>query len=74
MFWRVLNAADFGLPQNRQRLFIVGLKPHLALTLWQWPTGTHATLPLLKELLGDQYWENHEVSRKVKGARTRWDR
>lgn len=26
MSWRVLNAADFGVPQNRRRLFAVGLK------------------------------------------------
>ncbi len=24
--WRLLNAADFGLPQNRQRVFIVGVR------------------------------------------------
>ncbi len=24
--WRVLNTADFGLPQNRPRLYIIGIK------------------------------------------------
>ena len=24
--WRVLNAADFGLPQNRPRLYIIAIK------------------------------------------------
>ncbi|HEY1599601.1 MAG TPA: DNA cytosine methyltransferase [Pirellulales bacterium] len=30
--WRLLNAADFGLPQNRQRVFIVGVKLKKRLT------------------------------------------
>lgn len=65
VFWRLLNAADFGLAQNRHRLFIVGLKPHLA-TSWRWPTATHDNLPLLRALLADEYWEEHEVARAVK--------
>ena len=32
--WRVLNAADYGVPQIRQRLFIVGLQAGS----FQWPT------------------------------------
>lgn len=35
--WRVLHAADFGVAQRRQRLFIVGTR-----TLgFEWPTPTH---------------------------------
>ncbi|MFM7985237.1 MAG: DNA cytosine methyltransferase [Candidatus Fonsibacter sp.] len=26
VFWRVLNTADFGLPQNRPRLYIIGMQ------------------------------------------------
>lgn len=37
--WRVLNAADFGVPQTRQRLFIVGRCDGLAV---RWPEPTHA--------------------------------
>ena len=36
--WRVLQAADFGVPQNRQRLFIVGTRPGCS---FAWPTPTH---------------------------------
>ncbi|MCD4726242.1 MAG: DNA cytosine methyltransferase [Pirellulales bacterium] len=28
--WRLLNAVHFGLPQNRQRVFIVGVRDHVA--------------------------------------------
>lgn len=36
--WRVLNAADFGVPQTRQRLFVVGRRDGVAV---QWPEPTH---------------------------------
>lgn len=36
--WEILNAADFGVPQMRQRLFIVGTRDGA----FDWPTPTHA--------------------------------
>jgi len=45
--FKVLRAADFGIPQNRERIFIVGFdknyygKDFNIKTLFQWPTPTH---------------------------------
>lgn len=39
---RVLNAADYGVAQNRKRAFIVGVKD----TPFQWPDPTHASNPV----------------------------
>jgi DNA (cytosine-5)-methyltransferase 1 len=39
--WKILNAADFGVPQIRQRLFIVGLVDRR----FRWPEATHAEDP-----------------------------
>jgi DNA (cytosine-5)-methyltransferase 1 len=36
--WQVLQAADFGVPQNRRRLFIVGARPGMKFV---WPAPTH---------------------------------
>lgn len=36
--FRVLNAADFGVPQKRQRVFFVGVRPGIT---FAWPTATH---------------------------------
>ncbi len=65
VFHKVLDAADFGLPQRRQRLFVVGLKPDLA-ERWQWPKPTHNRDALLSALLSDEYWERHRVTKKVR--------
>jgi DNA (cytosine-5)-methyltransferase 1 len=65
VFYKVLNAADFGLPQNRQRLFIVGLRPELA-HLWKWPTPTHSRDALLAQLLAGSYWDRHRVPKAIR--------
>jgi len=36
--WRVLNAADFGVPQIRQRFFLIGVREES----FSWPTQSHA--------------------------------
>jgi DNA (cytosine-5)-methyltransferase 1 len=37
--WRVLNALDFGLPQKRERIIIVGFRNPSALRRFRWPAG-----------------------------------
>lgn len=36
--WRLLNAADYGVPQTRERVFIVGRRDGLRI---EWPAETH---------------------------------
>lgn len=36
--WQVLNAADFGVPQDRRRLFLIGARKGLALPAYPTPT------------------------------------
>lgn len=62
--FRLLNAADFGVPQHRHRVFIVGFRSDLERE-WSFPSPTHN----LDRLLWDQwvtksYWERHKVTRK----------
>jgi len=39
---QLLDTADFGVPQHRVRLFIVGInKRHLPDAIFKWPLGTH---------------------------------
>jgi DNA (cytosine-5)-methyltransferase 1 len=50
---KVLNAKDFGVPQNRERIFIVGFRKDLGITEFQYPKGE----PLMKTI-GDIVEEN----------------
>ncbi|WP_439691114.1 DNA cytosine methyltransferase [Curtobacterium sp. SP.BCo] len=42
---RVLNAADYGVPQIRQRFFIVGIRDDAGAREFNWPEATHAEAP-----------------------------
>lgn len=41
LHWRVLDAADYGVPQHRERVFIVGLRDDLANTDFLFPYPCH---------------------------------
>ncbi|WP_197410518.1 DNA cytosine methyltransferase [Arthrobacter sp. EPSL27] len=42
--WKVLNAADFGVPQRRERVFIVGVRQDLEVD-FDFPSPTHGRRP-----------------------------
>jgi DNA (cytosine-5)-methyltransferase 1 len=55
--WKVLNAADFGLAQERRRLFIVGVRSGEGIE-YEFPDPTHGSEPGLKRptTLRDVIW------------------
>lgn len=56
---RILDAADYGLPQRRRRLFLVaGPKPYT----WPAPTHSERALAVAKWVTGT-YWKEHGVDR-----------
>ncbi|WP_081084473.1 DNA cytosine methyltransferase [Burkholderia territorii] len=60
----LVNAANYGVPQKRERVFIVGFRTDLNVK-WNFPRPTHS----YDQLLHDQwvtgnYWERHEVARR----------
>jgi DNA (cytosine-5)-methyltransferase 1 len=62
--YRILNAANYGVPQHRERLFIVGFRRDLGLN-WSFPTPTHSRDVLLwTQWVSGEYWERHCVPRK----------
>lgn len=61
---RSVNAADYGVPQRRERVFIVGIRSDLGVE-WSFPMPTHSRDELLiSKFITGHYWEHHEVSRK----------
>lgn len=59
--YRVLDAADFGVPQHRLRVFIVGFRSDIGID-WSFPEPTHSEDALLhdKWVSGD-YWKRHDI-------------
>lgn len=49
--WKVLNAADFGVPQKRQRVFIVGFRGQEAFEKFEFPSPASKTPVALSEIL-----------------------
>lgn len=65
---RVLNSANYGVPQKRERVFIVGFRSDTSIE-WHFPEPTHSREALLwdKWRSGD-YWERLEVAKKDRVA------
>ena len=56
---RVLNAANFGVPQHRERVFIVGFRS-VQNQEWSFPMETHSMEALLNDQwITESYWKRH---------------
>ncbi len=63
---RVVNAADYGIPQRRERVFIVGFRHDMEVR-WSFPEATHSHDALLhSQYVSGEYWDKHEVSLKAR--------
>lgn len=59
--YRVLNAANFGVPQKRERVFIVGFRNDLGLR-WSFPKESHSLDGLLlDQWMTGEYWDRHKI-------------
>jgi DNA (cytosine-5)-methyltransferase 1 len=61
---RLLNAANYGVPQRRERVFFVGFRSDLGIE-WTFPEETHSLESLLiHQWVTGEYWDQHEVPKK----------
>lgn len=59
----LVNAADYGVPQCRERVVIVGIRSDMDAT-WKFPAPTHGEERLLwDKFVTGSYWERHKVSK-----------
>lgn len=59
----LVNAADYGVPQCRERVVIVGVRSDLDAT-WEFPAPTHSEEKLLwDKFVTGSYWEKYKVPR-----------
>lgn len=62
--WKLVNAADYGLPQQRWRVFIVGFRADLGIE-WSFPFETHSQDALLWSQAKGSYWDEHGLSQRT---------
>ena len=57
----LVNAADYGIPQKRERVFMVGFRSDLGVE-WSFPAATHTEDALLHaQWISGSYWDRHKV-------------
>jgi DNA (cytosine-5)-methyltransferase 1 len=55
------NAADFGIPQKRERVFFIGFRNDLDVS-WSFPSVTHSSNSLAWSQYRDsEYWDRHSI-------------
>jgi len=64
VIFQLLNAADYGVAQHRERVLIVGIRADLNLR-FSFPTSTHEEDALLHDMwVTGEYWERHRVAKR----------
>ncbi|MBA4388345.1 MAG: DNA (cytosine-5-)-methyltransferase [Verrucomicrobia bacterium] len=59
--WSVMNAADYGVPQNRRRVFCVATRVGV-LPPFHFPSPTHSRSALLADQSSGRYWKRHKIA------------
>lgn len=64
----LVNAANYGVPQKRERVFIVGFRSDLPVR-WSFPRETHALDALLHDQwVTGEYWDRHKFTKSRRPA------
>jgi DNA (cytosine-5)-methyltransferase 1 len=69
---QVLNAADYGVPQKRERVVFVGFRSDTGIR-WSFPEKTHSLEALLwEQCRSGEYWNRHRVPSAARGLDPRF--
>ena len=67
---RLVNAADYGVPQQRWRVFIVGFRCDIDAE-WSFPEPTHSAAALRAFQESGEYWDAHRVPKLCRRVEVR---
>jgi DNA (cytosine-5)-methyltransferase 1 len=63
VYFKLINAADYGVPQKRERVVIVGIRSDLP-GCWSFPAPTHSSERLFWDMyITQSYWDRHRISK-----------
>ncbi len=61
--FKLINAANYGIPQTRERVVIIGIRSDLNCS-WQFPSETYSADRLFWDMhVTGEYWERHKISK-----------
>lgn len=64
VMFRPINAVDYGVPQKRERVFIVAFRSDVAAN-WSFPEPTHSQAALqYSKWVSGEYWDRHKVAKR----------
>ena len=64
----LVNAANFGVPQRRERVFIVGFRSDVS-AQWAFPRESHSLDAMLHDQwVTGEYWERHRIATRKRPA------
>ena len=66
VYWDSLEAADFGTPQNRKRIFIIAIRTDKGKN-FEFPKETHRKEILIRILTNGEYWNHHKMKSQQGG-------
>lgn len=69
--YQLVNAADYGVPQQRWRVFVVAMRRDLGLSEWQFPTATHSEAAFLDAQAEDSYWTDRGLRPRKRSTPSR---
>jgi len=59
--YKLIDAANYGIPQRRERVIIVGIREDLGIS-WSFPNETHSLESLLwNQYVSYEYWDKHKI-------------
>lgn len=70
-YWQVLNAKDYGVPQNRERVFIVSIRKDVDTGLFRFPEGFPLELrlkDLLENVVDEKFYLTNKQIEKIKNS------
>ena len=63
--YKLLNAANYGVPQKRERVIIIGIRSDLNID-WKFPAPTHSEDRLnWDKFVTGEYWKSHNLPAKI---------
>lgn len=68
VYWEILNTKDYGLPQNRERIYFVGFRKDLGVKEFKFPEGFDNGLrlkDLLERVVDEKYYISEDKCKKL---------